>query len=106
MILKVKIDISNPERHQSFTQLTAANTKGPSGILLAMVWLAAGILSVSAALFLASINGASEATDAAGYNGPGKPLDRQDALMSEADLEQYKAVCPDYRYYSAYPQCV
>ncbi|KAI9873670.1 MAG: hypothetical protein M1830_010729, partial [Pleopsidium flavum] len=65
-----------------------------------MVRLAGAIAYVSHAIFLASISEASGATNAVEFDVPGKPLDHQDAMMSGADLEQYKAVCPDYRYYS------
>lgn len=85
------------------TQLHALKSQA---VLQAMIWRPASVVCVSVALLLLAVIDGALGVDAVEYNGLGKPVDHQDALMSDADLELYKAACPDYTHYSAFPQYV
>ena len=71
--------------------------------LRVMMLLAVVCLGLNIAFLFSTINGASAIGPSA---TAGKPMGHEDVLISEADHEHYKAACPDYRHYSAFPQYV
>lgn len=75
-------------------------------VLPAMVRLADVDVCLNIALLLVRFNGASAITDGATDSAPGDPLGHQNVLISEANHDYYRAACPDYRHYAAFPQYV
>ncbi len=69
-----------------------------------MGWLRPGISRILLVLLLVGINAVSAVIDHRAYGGPGNQGDHQDVLDSKADPGQYRAACPDYRHFSAFPQ--